>query len=159
MSSIIFLQKVRNSKSGSGQVFSKENKNASSNSNQKMWRTNGLRTSALLGFIYDIHRVLLVSPDPVDVLNEPQQGTCPQVSCSSNFLMWICGVISILFKKTRPVLNRKLGKTRCISPTSKLCTICTRKDSCNITAENTKLPISAQSAHAGLTAEWRASPG
>ena len=39
------------------------------------------------GVISDIHRVLWVSVDPVDVRNDSQQGTCPQAVCNSNFLM------------------------------------------------------------------------
>ena len=58
---------------------------------------------ALLGFIFNIHGVLWVSADPVDVKNETQLGTCPQAICFLNFLMWIWGVISILFEKTWPL--------------------------------------------------------
>ena len=53
--------------------------------------------------ISDIHRVFWVSVDPVDVRNYSQQGTRPQAICSSNFLMWIWGVISIIFEKTWPI--------------------------------------------------------
>ena len=42
-----------------------------------MW-ANGLRTGALLGFIYDIHRVVWVSADPVDARNGLQQANRPQ---------------------------------------------------------------------------------
>ena len=41
----------------------------------------------MLGFIFDIHRLLWVSADPVDVRNEPQQGTCPQAVSSSKFML------------------------------------------------------------------------
>ena len=54
---------------------------------------------ALVGFISDIHRVLWIIADPVDVRNESQQGTRPQAIRSSNFLIWIWGVISISFEK------------------------------------------------------------
>ena len=57
----------------------------------------------LMGANSDIHRVLWVNAKPVDVKNDSQQGTHPQAICSSNFLMWILGVISILFEKTGPV--------------------------------------------------------
>ena len=41
---------------------------------------------ALLGVISDIHGVQTNLEDPVDVRNVPQQGNCPQVVSSSNFL-------------------------------------------------------------------------
>ena len=83
--------------------FLKRDLKPSPNSHQKIWRTICLRTVALLGFISDIHRVLWVSANPVDVRNEPQQGTCPQAISSSNFQMWIWEVISIAFEKAWPV--------------------------------------------------------
>ena len=55
---------------------------------------------ALLGVIYDIHRVRTNLEDPMDVRNDPQLGTRPQAACSSNFWRLIRGVILILFKKT-----------------------------------------------------------
>ena len=42
--------------------------------------------TALLGVISDIQIVLNNSVDPVDITNDSQQGTRPQVVCSSNFL-------------------------------------------------------------------------
>ena len=42
---------------------------------------------ALLVLISDIHRVLWVSVDPVDVRDDPQEGTHPQAVCSLNFWM------------------------------------------------------------------------
>ena len=50
-------------------------------------RTNGLKMSAILGVISDIHMVHTNLEDPVDVRNDPQQGTHPQAIRSSNFLM------------------------------------------------------------------------
>ena len=47
--------------------FLKKDRNHSPCSHPKIWRTYGLRTGALLGIISDIHRVLWVSADPVDV--------------------------------------------------------------------------------------------
>ena len=44
----------------------------------------------------------------MNVINKPQQGTCPQAICSSKFLMWIWGVISIPFEKTWPVTHKTL---------------------------------------------------
>ena len=83
-----------------GQVFSKENENESSNSNKKIWRTNGLRTGVLLGVISNMHRVHINLEDPMDVRNDLQQGNCFQAVCFSHFFMRIWGVISILFEKT-----------------------------------------------------------
>ena len=51
--------------------FLKRDQNHSPNSHQKIWRTNGLRTSALLGFISDIHRVRNNPENPVNVRKEP----------------------------------------------------------------------------------------
>ena len=45
---------------------------------------------ALLGVISDIHRVLWISADPVDVRNKPHQGTRPKAICSSNFEIFLC---------------------------------------------------------------------
>ena len=45
-------------------------RNYSPNSHQKIWKNNGLRTSVLLGVISDIHRVLWVIADHVDVKND-----------------------------------------------------------------------------------------
>ena len=69
------------------------------NSHKKSWRSNGLRT----GVIFDIHRVLWVNVDPVDVRNDYQQGTRPHAIISSNFLMWVWGVISFHSSKKSPV--------------------------------------------------------
>ena len=87
------------------EVFSKYNENESSSPYKKNWRTNSLNTGALLGLISDIHRVYTNLEDLVDVRNEPKEGTSPQAICSLYFLMWIWGVILILFEKTWPVLN------------------------------------------------------
>ena len=81
-----------------GQVFFKKDQNHSPNSYQKLWRTNSLKTGALLGVISDIHRVRTNPEDPMDVGKDWQQGTC------SNFQKLIWGVISILFEKTWPAL-------------------------------------------------------
>ena len=46
----------------------------------------------LLEVISDIHRVLWVNADPMDVRNDSQQDTRPQAVSSSNFLceFWEC---------------------------------------------------------------------
>ena len=52
--------------------FRKKDQNHSRNSYQKIWKTNGLRTGALLAVISDIHRVCTNPEDPMDVRNNPQ---------------------------------------------------------------------------------------
>ena len=47
----------------------------------------GLKAGVLLGLISDIHSVLYVSADPVDVRNGSQQGTHPQAVSSSIFFV------------------------------------------------------------------------
>ena len=84
--------------------FLKRDQNHSPNSHQKIWRTNGWRTGALLGVISDIHRVGINPKNPMDIRNDSKQGTCLQAICSSNFLVWIWGMISIPFEKIWPVL-------------------------------------------------------
>ena len=84
--SIYFLEWIY-----TGEFYCERNKNHSLNSHPKIWRTNCLRMGALLVLISDIHRVPLVSVDPVNVRNNSPQGTCPQAVCSSFFLMWIWG--------------------------------------------------------------------
>ena len=84
-------------------AFLKRNRNRSPNSHQKIWRTCGLWTGALMRFLSDIHKVCTNPENSVNVWDEPQQGTCSQAICFSNFLMWIWGVILIPFEKTRPV--------------------------------------------------------
>ena len=58
-----------------GQVFSKGIKITTKIHIRKFEEQSGV----LLGFISDIHRVLSVSADPVDVRNQPQQSTRPQI--------------------------------------------------------------------------------
>ena len=73
--------------------------------NEITTRTNGVRTGALLGVISDIHRVCTNPEDFMDVRNDPQQGTSLQAVCSSNFLIWIWGMISFhSSKSTVPTL-------------------------------------------------------
>ena len=86
--------------------FLKKDPNHSPNSHQKIWRTYGLRTDALLGVISDI---LWVSANPVDVKNYLQQGNRPQAACSSNFLMWVWGMISFHSSKKSPVISLELA--------------------------------------------------
>ena len=52
-----------------GTGFLKKDWNHSPNSNQKIWRTNGLRMGTLLGVISDIHRVHTNPEDPMNVRN------------------------------------------------------------------------------------------
>jgi hypothetical protein len=73
----------------------KKDRNYSPNSHLEIWRPNGLRTSALLGVISDIHRVHTNLENLLDVTNEPQQDNGLQAIWSSNFWMWIWGLISI----------------------------------------------------------------
>ena len=82
--------------------------NHSPNSHQKIWRINGLRTGAFLRVIFDIHKIHTNPEDPMDIRNDPQKGILPQAVCSSNFLMWLCGVISFLSSKKSP-LQRKMS--------------------------------------------------
>ena len=84
--------------------------NCSPNSHQKIWRTNGLRTVVFLMVINDIHEVLWVNADPVDVRNDFQQDTYLQAISSSNFLMWVLGVISFhSSKKSHSTLESLLN--------------------------------------------------
>ena len=89
-----------------------------SNSDQKIWRTKGLRTNVLLGVISDIQRVCINPEDPMNVRNDPPQGTRPQAGCSSNFLMWIWGEIlfqsskKLPIKSLKPTLNTQERNTR-----------------------------------------------
>ena len=78
--------------------FLKRDQYHSPNSHQKIWRTNGLMTGALLEVISLIHRIRRSQEDPMDVRNDSKQGTCSQAVWSSKFLMWIWRVISILFE-------------------------------------------------------------
>ena len=82
-------------------LYLRMERNHSPNSHQKIWRNNGLRTGVVLGVISDItQRILLM-----DVRSDPQQDTHPQVIISSNFLMWIWGVISFYSSKKSPVFQ------------------------------------------------------
>ena len=87
-------------------LFWRMERNNSPNSHQKIWRTNSLRMRVLLEVISDIHRVRINPEDPMDVRNDPQQDTCPQAVSSSNFLMWIWGVIS--FHSSKKSLVKEL---------------------------------------------------
>jgi len=45
--------------------------------------------------MFDIHKILWDTKDPVDVINDPQHGTNPQAICLSNVWMQIWKDISI----------------------------------------------------------------
>ena len=90
----------KNSKGRYRWFFWRMEENHSPISYQKIWRTTGLKTGALLVVISDIHRVLWVSSDTDDV----SQGTHPPAVCFSNFLMWIWGVISFQSPKISLVI-------------------------------------------------------
>ena len=94
--SYVFCTQWSEYKLSTDEVFSKRNKNESSNSHKQIWGTNGLRMGAWLGVI-NIHRVSTNLEDPVDVRNEPQQGANPQAFSSSNSFVWIWALIFVLF--------------------------------------------------------------
>ena len=61
---------------------------------KKNWRTKGSRTGAFLAFISDIHRILYVSVDHVDVRNDPP---ARWPSSTSKFFKKICAGLSSHF--------------------------------------------------------------
>ena len=71
--------------------------------NLKNLKSSGLRTGALLRFIPDIERVLMVSGDLVDVRSDPQQGTHPQAVSYSICLCEFELSFSFSFEKTSSV--------------------------------------------------------